>query len=135
VVENFLEFGGGRFAIVGSQERLPAPEGRVKTGNVGDEGGLHRGLLDHRPKSTGHAPSACALRDFLPHYPDDGGSDGSQGRLYMIHDLNFIGSNLQKAVAALAKSQELVRLRWKPISKLDILKIAQKRKTLQPPGQ
>lgn len=63
------------------------------------------------------------------------GSDGSQGRLYIIHDLNFISSNVKKAIPALAKSQEPVRLRWKPISKLDILKIAQKRKTLQPAGQ
>jgi hypothetical protein len=48
------------------------------------------------------------------------GSDGSQGRLYLIHDASFVSSNAQQVVA---KSQELVQQRSRRISKSDIFRM------------
>jgi hypothetical protein len=51
---------------------------------------------------------------------------GSQGVLYLVQDATFV-SGEQKAVSPLSKRQELVQRRWKRISKMDIVKMAQAR--------
>jgi hypothetical protein len=47
--------------------------------------------------------------------------------LYLIQDATFV-SSAQKAVTPLSKPQELVQLRWKRISKADIVKMVQARR-------
>jgi len=51
------------------------------------------------------------------------------GMLYLIQDTNFV-SNAQSAASAAAKPRELVRCRWKRISKSDIRKMLRERAQL-----
>jgi hypothetical protein len=51
---------------------------------------------------------------------------GSPGMLYLVQDTSFI-SNAQMAASRFSRSQELVKRRWKRISKLDIVKMVQAR--------
>lgn len=51
---------------------------------------------------------------------------GTQGMLYLIQDATFV-SSAQKAVSPSSKPQELVQRRWKPISRMDIVKMVQAR--------
>jgi len=64
VVENFLEFRGGCFAIFGSQERVPAHKGRVEAGNVGDE--------DDSPNSMGDNGTLAAQEVDSQHLTSSG---------------------------------------------------------------
>jgi hypothetical protein len=50
------------------------------------------------------------------------------GMLYLIHDPGFV-SSAQAAVSPLSKLQELVKMRWKRISRADILKMLNARGT------
>lgn len=57
---------------------------------------------------------------------DQGGS-GSQGMLYVIQDSNFVST----AVPAASRPRELVKRRWKFISKADLVKMVQARRAVK----
>src|SRR5262249_54879879 len=56
------------------------------------------------------------------------GYDGPAGMLYLIQDSNFVAA-AQSASHQPLNQQELVQARWKRITKADILKLIQGRKT------
>jgi hypothetical protein len=57
---------------------------------------------------------------------------GPPGMLYLVQDTTFV-SNVQTAVSHLSMPQELVQLRWKRISKSDILKMVHAKRTARLP--
>jgi len=52
------------------------------------------------------------------------GGNGSPGMLYLIQDMTFVSAT-QAATSLSFQSRELVRRRWKRISKADIVKMVQ----------
>jgi hypothetical protein len=59
------------------------------------------------------------------------GGNGSPGMLYLIQDMTFV-SAAQAATSLSFQSRELVRRRWKRISKADIVKMVQARRAAKP---
>ncbi len=59
------------------------------------------------------------------------GGNGSPGMLYLIQDMTFV-SAAQAATSLSFQSRELVRRRWKRISKADIVKMVQARGAAKP---
>ena len=52
---------------------------------------------------------------------------GPLGMLYLVQDTTFV-SNAQSAVSRVSQPRERVKLRWKPITKADIIKMVQARR-------
>jgi len=66
------------------------------------------------------------------------GGNGSRGMLYLVQDTTFVNNaqrvvpsanSVRSVVSSLSKPQELVQRRWKRVSKADIVKMVQARRT------
>jgi hypothetical protein len=67
-----------------------------------------------------------------PAAPCSHGRPGTPGMIYLVQDSTFV-SNAQTEVSRSTSSPELVQRRWKRVSKADIVKMMQTRKTARLP--